>query len=352
MNIAKNNHNNLCFYFNFLLLTAVIFTTEPAFSASPDGEPSEKKRIYIEDLVLDWLKDDNHPPQLDEIGPLLGYVVYEEIYAKSYPNPKNYTKEYYSIEETNLPLVGNVVSFFDREVRAAQERIYQKAVLNYLTKYGPNRPVIKKEEVAAFKKRAEKGDIQAIWELRRYYEHPDTENYNPEQTEARFWLFKAIEAGDEAAMLEAGYDRPYTVRTKLSYRQTAVILDAHCEKIDQSGSRPRPACFLFNLVISDQPKVVGHIILDQDHLSGRSLTPKELALKRINGQVMVELTSYADFDPDLKRRDYFDLTGRYVGRSGADFFADYFWNYHQAGHGDQAPILKVSRKHKELSRVP
>jgi hypothetical protein len=67
---------------------------------------------------------------------------------------------------------------------------------------------------------------------------------------------------------------------------------------------------------------------------------------------MVELTSYADFDPDLKRRDYFDLTGRYVGRSGADFLADYFWNYHQAGPGDQAPILKVSRKHKKLSRVP
>ncbi|MDR1083960.1 MAG: hypothetical protein LBP22_03660 [Deltaproteobacteria bacterium] len=350
MNISKNSINNLCIFFNVLLFLVIITAARPVFSATGDVDPVEDKNIYFEDFIQNWIKINASPSILEDIKHLLRYVVYSEIFAEYTLKVSIEKASNYGVPDfLSLPIV---IDMLERYVMPARGMIYQKAVLNYLTKYGPNRPVIKKEEVSAFKKRAEKGDIQAIWELRRYYEHPDTENYNPEQTEARFWLFKAIEAGDEAAMLEAGYDLPYTVRTKLSYQRTTVILDAHCEKIDQSSSRPRPACFLFNLVISDQPKVVGHIILDQDHLSGRSLTPKELALKRINGQVMVELTSYADFEPALKRRDYFDLSGRYVARSGADFLADYFWNYHQAGPGDQVPILKGSLKQKELSRVP
>jgi hypothetical protein len=134
MNIAKNNHNSLCFYFNILilLLTAIILTTGPAFSASPDGDPSEDKKIYIEYLVLDWLKNDNNHPQLDEIKPLLGYVVYAEIQATY--NSRIDTKNLSSFKETDSPSLPDVIYFFERIVTQATERIYQKAVLNYLTK--------------------------------------------------------------------------------------------------------------------------------------------------------------------------------------------------------------------------
>jgi hypothetical protein len=97
-------------------------------------------------------------------------VIYSEIYTEY--NLKVSIKKASSYRVPDFLSLPIIIDMLKRYVKPANERIYQKAVLNYLTKYGPNKPVIKKEEVPAFKNKAEKGDIQAIWELRRYYEHP------------------------------------------------------------------------------------------------------------------------------------------------------------------------------------
>jgi hypothetical protein len=294
---------------------------------------------YIEDFIRKLALDKNNPPLDREIQKLFPYLIYRDKLLTS--TKKNYEpitiqdcifilqqlKEYEGTAFYNYRSVFKLVLDSAEAVRSA---MLESALISYEAKYGHiQRPPINVADVPAYEKRAKLGDLAAMFELRRYYEYPLAEDYNPEQTAARYWLFKAIEAGDEASMLEAGYDRPYSVRSELTYQNTTVAIDVACEGIDNKASpEPYPACFLYNLLIGENPGQVGHLVLDQDHLSGMTIRPQILSIIQIERQFVVELTSFADKSPEHERRDYFSLDGKYLGSNNADFFPSYFWNYH------------------------
>jgi hypothetical protein len=181
-----------------------------------------------------------------------------------------------------------VIDMFGSEYYLAETikgYVLEHAILAYNAKYGNvDMPTIARDEIADYERRANSGDVAAMRELRRYYEFPDPGSYNPEQAESRYWLSREIAAGDEGAMLEAGYGRPYSVRTELVYDGTSVAMDVACEGIVGQDGAPYPACFLYNLLIGDNPARVGHLVLDQDHLSGLSVRPQIIALRMAGGR--------------------------------------------------------------------
>jgi hypothetical protein len=289
---------------------------------------------YVEQFIMKMSLDKENPPIEPEAQHLLPYLIYKDKFTTIIKNGYNlWTMKDCQYAEKNFKHFNYryYYSVFKFELDGAQfvrDAIMEQAIMAYEAKYGHvQRPPINKADVPAYENLARHGDLAAMFELRRYFEYPLAEDYNPEQTAARYWLFKAIEAGDEASMLEAGYDRPYSVRSELTYQNATIVMEVACEGINKAGPEPYPACFLYNLLIGENPGQVGHLILDQDHLSGNTIRPQIMSITQIDRQVVVELTSFADKFPERKRRDYFSLEGKYLGSNSADFSPSYFWNY-------------------------
>ncbi|MDR1040764.1 MAG: hypothetical protein LBR80_11505 [Deltaproteobacteria bacterium] len=297
-----------------------------------EARDSPKLLCHVEDFIQKLILEQRNAPLTRDTLAILPYLLYRELLLKR-------TSDHYVGSTADhclkLDMVVDSLSYYSHfkfEFDYAwllESAMKTEAFRSYQAKYANiDGPPIDRADIPAYEERAGRGDLEAMHELRRYYEYPERDDFNPELTEARFWMFKAIEAGDEASMLEAGYDRPYSVRSELSYGDTTVAIDVACEGIDRSGHEPYPACFLYNLLIGENPGQVGHLVLDQDHLSGVSVRPQIIAFKRIEGQIVLELFSFADRSRDGARRDYFSLEGRYLGSDRTEFGPDYFWNYH------------------------
>jgi hypothetical protein len=274
-------------------------------------------------------------------------LIYDDYFEKSRINQEFFL----SMSYCNDAVKGynKDATFYDmfysrlRKADIIRSYIIRQAHLSHLTKYGYiNTPIITKEEIPLFVERANQGDLVAMFELRRYYDFP-RDDYDPEKTMSRYWLFKAIEAGDENAMLEAGYERPYSVRTQLKYRDVNISLDVSCEGVVRSDSFSGPACFLYTLFIGPNSPRNGHIILDENHVKSGSIRPQFLALKEISDQVLIELTSYPDNIPTEYRQDYFDLDGRYLGSNKADNSSAYFWNYRLSSFPPISSVIDASK---------
>jgi hypothetical protein len=340
----------------------MVFIINQSYSKILAYEPVNipEEPCYLEDLIQQIALDKNSPPLTSEFKSLLPYLIYGDMYlarmgtidkakrinyCADYTSPKNNhssNSSYYSKFRFDMD--------FAFDIRTAMTELASKS---YMSKYGHLRhPPIHKDDIPVYEKRASQGDLSAMFELRRYYEYPFTENFNPEQTMARFWMFKAIEAGDEASMLEVGYDRPYTVRTDLIYENINIALDVACEGIDKSSYTPYPACFLYTLIIGDTSDYPGYIVLDQEHLSGNSLRPQTLSLVKIKNQVVVELISYADRKPENARHDYFSLKGHYLGSNNVKFSPDYFWNFRGLTSFAKTDVHVINaKKAKKISRI-
>jgi hypothetical protein len=292
---------------------------------------------YVEDFIQVLAKDPKFPPISSDVLALLPYF----IYADKFFNKTN--REFYTtlnmaqcLQRVNH-ISDNVSddtwfypTIFKNQFDAAnnmEKEMREQAFNSYEVSYANMlRPPIDKADLTVYEERAKQGDLTAMYELKRYYDYPD-EDYNPEKTESRFWLFKAIEVGDELSMLEAGYDRPYSVRSELSYNGINIAIDVVCEGIDKSGPTPFPACFLYNLLIGDHSGQIGHLIIDQDYFTGFSIRPRILALLVIDDNVLLELSSFSDKSQERIRRDYFNLEGQYLGSNRPEFTPDFFWNY-------------------------
>jgi hypothetical protein len=344
---------NFIFFYNSWLkyfLLIIIFSLPSQLAWSEEGE--EKEPCYLEQEILKQLPEfrKSETWSLEKEKNLINslpYIIYDEILYFQH-NPDN--PSYIDTTKCQNRAEDYLRNGIPRWISVLMDSLLREAAKAYLAKYALiDRPPISDNEVPRYEELANKGNISAMFELRRYYEYPD-DDYNPEKTQARYWLFKAVEAGDETAMLEVGYDRPYSVRTNLSGQGAKVALDAACEGIVQTGPSPGPACFLYNLLIGDSPEQTGHLVLDQDHLSGQSVIPQELALKKLNEQVVIELTSFADFHPDLIRKDYFDLEGVYLGSDAVGNQPGYFWNYHLVTP-NTPPLLFDTSGWQELERV-
>jgi hypothetical protein len=308
--------------------------SEQSLAENVDSKAADSPDIpcYVEDFVQKLALDQRNEPLSSGKRSLLPYVIYKEIYLKR--TRDNFTGlTIRDCQKSRLP--GESWPFYgifkDESdfVRSLKSKMLAQAFYLYERKYASiGRPPIDMADIPAYEERAGRGELDAMYELRRHYDYPYRESFNPELTEARYWMFKAIEAGDEASMLDAGYERPYSVRSELSYDTTTVAIDVACEGIDKSAPVPYPACFLYNFLIGESPGQVGHLVLDLDHLSGFSIRPQIISLKRFDGQVVVELTSFADRSRDRVRRDYFGMDGRYLGSDRPEFTPDFFWNYH------------------------
>jgi hypothetical protein len=73
--ISKNNINNLCIFFSILLFLVISVAARPVFSATKEVDPGEDKNKYFEDFIQNWIKINASPSILEDIRPLLRYVV-------------------------------------------------------------------------------------------------------------------------------------------------------------------------------------------------------------------------------------------------------------------------------------
>lgn len=300
------------------------------------GDKKIDQPCYIEDFLKEISLEnlDFFMPQHTKL--LLPYFIYSDKYfnkSRNIPTIQDcFARKINSKRSKNGSLFAQYNFFKELESAVYLRRIIlDSASFAYQVKYGSiNRQPIDKLDIPEYENRAKNGDILAMHELRRYYEYPSNE-YNPEQTQARFWLFKAIEEGDEGAMLEAGYDRPYSVRSELKYNKTTIAIDVACDGIDKSGQSPYPGCFLYNLMIDVNSEQTGYLVLDSNHLSGNTIRPQEMAIVNANGNIQIQLTSFADKLPNRVRKDYFSLNGIYLGSDHIEFSSDYFWNFRGLG---------------------
>jgi hypothetical protein len=328
---------NISEYQLFIVLFFIIFHSPKGVLAEFEQTISDSIEVpcHIEEFAKQQVSVGNKPPlEADDIL-ILPYFIYADLYDLSYNaesqqliKPKCQQTAGQSMEPSDSYWLYRMFRGHYEFATHIRQLIFTHALLAYNLKYGNTvMPEISQNEISIFEARANNGDLEAILKLKQYYEYPNNNYYNPEQTEARYWLFKAIEAEDEASMLEAGYERPYSVRTELNYEGTTIAVDVACEGIVRTGHSVLPACFLYNILIGENPGQVGHLVLDEDHLSGKSVRPQFLALKKYHNQVIVELISYSDNFGDRIRKDYFSLDGEYLGSDTPGDSADYFWNY-------------------------
>jgi hypothetical protein len=300
------------------------------FSSKTTEKPCHIE-VFIQKLVSDRLR----PSLSAESQALLPYFIYgaQDNFRRNFRSHNLNMSDCHQSSEWSKGYLDDtwIVAIFKNEFQHAyyiKKLILSHALLVYNVKYGnTSRPEIDQDEIPIYEERANSGDLGAIFELKRFYEYPDINYYNPEQTESRYWLFKAIEAGDEASMYEAGYDRPYSVRTELTYEETTVAVDVACVGIVKSGNSTMPACFLYNILFGENSSQVGHLVLVEDLLSGLPMRPQFIVLIKLKDQVFVKLVSYSDKFRDRKRLDIFSIDGEYLGSDIQGASADYFWNY-------------------------
>jgi hypothetical protein len=311
------------------------------------------KPCYIEDFIQKLEQGRENPQINHETRVLLPYIIYTEMFLMEmeinyrFPTIQDCLNSGHAEKNDWYYFMKFKWQFnFAIDVKKA---IIDRAYSNYLSKYQTvQRDIINKTEISDYEKRAKLGDLIAISELRRYYEYPKRDDYNPEQTEARFWMFKAIELGDEESMLEAGYERPYSVRSELSYGDLIIAVDVACDGIGDSESTPYPGCFLYNLLVGENLAQIGYLVLVKDHLSKLSTRPQIVSVIKIQNQVMVELTSFADGEPLNVRRDYFSLEGQYLGNNQSISSANYFWNFRGLSSPAKAELQMINTSDSEI----
>jgi hypothetical protein len=323
-----------CFLFTAVLLLAETTFGDNVYLDDNVNQVDGSAPCYIDEFLQNLVSEHGEQLLSGEGRLLLPYFIYAQQYILMYNSKMltvNECLERLKINEQERSDLKFFLMFREYYLFALEiQRAFMKhAQLVYIIKYGSlDVPPIKHTDIPVYEEQASKGNLDAIRELIRYYQFPDETSYNPEQTEARFWLFKAIELGDISAMLEVGYDRPYSVRSELIYGNTTIAIDAVCEGIDQTGKTPYPACFLYNVLIGANPNQIGHLILDVNHLSRLSVRPQKLSIMQVENSVFVELISYSDAKREHIRKDYFDLDGNFLGSDQDSATTDYFWNYH------------------------
>ncbi|MDR3037902.1 MAG: hypothetical protein LBV21_01195 [Candidatus Adiutrix sp.] len=186
---------------------------------------------------------------------------------------------------------------------SAGEYILNKAKNEYAAKYGYlTTPVIKADEIEAYKEKFRQGDFNAFLELRRKYENPDEPDYDPEQVETRQLLLAAVKQGSKEAMLDLGYEEPYIAETVLPAEDKPISVYAVCRGIEKKGTSAFPNCFLYILKIGATEVVTTdrqdrhygqfrapYLIPDERFTDPTSFRPQHLALVKSNEETLVAL---------------------------------------------------------------
>ncbi|MDR2142028.1 MAG: hypothetical protein LBR11_09620 [Deltaproteobacteria bacterium] len=318
----------------FILFINILFIITFSFIVKADVKPissNNKDKIYSEDIILKIITIPGISEKIKFDPQYLPYIIYNEILFPNHKYFENIEKNWFELFNTDESYKNMIISnayVILQEASDTKDVISRINSISYNLKYKLNNLDIKKLNLPELIKNGHLGDLDSIYKLIQYYENPEIDNYNPEQFESRYWLFQAIKFGSNEALLETGYDYPYSTRTELTYQDTSVKLDIASEKLAKFNNTVKPVCFLYKLMIKNKSNYSEFIIIDDNSLSGNTIVPQKISIKKdTNNYIFIELTSYADNNPLQVRSDYFSLNGEYLLSNSKSFTPDYFWNY-------------------------
>jgi hypothetical protein len=241
-------------------------------------------------------------------------------------------------------------AMFIKWAKEAYELILERNKIDYVSKFGPVISKINDEKALKnFKNKANNGDLEAIFELQRYYENPENKDYDPEHREARKWLLKGVEYGSKLAMEELGYDYPYIGETTLANGDDYVSVYAVCNGFNKNTkSSTNSNCHMYFLTfykselinkLKDNESnlrndlnydnfVIRYAILVNSLSEKMSYKPRKLAFVKVKNNIFVELVSELEsYDGKKIRKDYFTIDGKYCGSNSEKYTQAYFYDF-------------------------
>ncbi|MDR1606795.1 MAG: hypothetical protein LBT38_00070 [Deltaproteobacteria bacterium] len=319
---------------------------------------SNKNKIYPEDIILELI---NYPDMLNGIKfdrNVLPYIIYSEILfpERQLFNNIEFGKNWLDKFETDESYRNSII-FEASEVislaKLTKGMIEEKFLRDYNLKYNQKTKLdIKEEDLTNLIKKGKLGDLDSIYKLIQYYENPKSKDYNPEQYERNYWLFQAIKFDSKEALLEVGYEYPYSTRAELRYKNTLIRLDTGCEKLIKVNHFLKPACFIYKLEIKNKSNNKEYIVIDDNSLSGNSIVPQKISIvKNKNNEIYIELTSYSDNNTISVRTDFFSLAGDYLFSNSKENTLHYFWNFRKATLINNLPTVIDSKNFTLLDSV-
>ncbi|MDR1872795.1 MAG: hypothetical protein LBS60_12905 [Deltaproteobacteria bacterium] len=259
---------------------------------------------------------------------VISFAVNKDFDINNAEKELNEVKElYYEVNclKKNLKKSECPIYILDRATATAPflDKVQEHAIRNYVEFFGGKNPTLKSaDEITSLKDKAEKGDINSIFELYRYYKYPLSSEFSIFSTKANQVLLKAIKLGSEKAILEMGYDRPYAIKTRLNGENVSASIIANCEKFGRQNNDIN--CFLYRLEVKSGKNSHKWTIIVNEKYSYTQ--PYAISLLMESNNYVVKLSSLSKVT-GAKRDDYFNFNGEYLGSTQNDSDPSYIFEF-------------------------
>lgn len=134
---------------------------------------------------------------------------------------------------------------------------------------------------------------------------------------ARNWLIQAAKLGDQGAIVEIGYDSPYTAKTTFTCGSLTATIQTNCSEIDKTDALP--VCQQQKISLHTRKKSHSYTFINQQKMSRYALARTISCFKSKNSTfIAIESSNLGSGLTclDCERTDLFDNNTKYLGSVG------------------------------------